>query len=248
MKRYFFDNWKNKSELEFEAVKTFKRGLKILLGSLPHDKTISIYLKGSFIRREMNKHSDVDFYVITKDLKTLNRVINLNRKYREEFKPKINFGGNTLSELKRGEISKTRGKRKSGRANPDRAALHLRFYELVYGKIIDTSDFKKRDDKERLNGLVDVTKKLFLPSYRNGKLGFQEIIKTTLWVVFDEQTVRGWNESYSWIKLAKSIKNKNHIVHDAVRYRFHPTKDEAIKKKFIQKLERYIEQMIKFSN
>ena len=62
----FYEKWKRKTKLETSAIVSLEKTKKIILKNIPKTELISIYLKGSFIRREMKKHSDVDFIVIVK--------------------------------------------------------------------------------------------------------------------------------------------------------------------------------------
>ncbi len=55
MKTDFWKDWKRKTKLEEAAITSIKAGKKILLSNLPKDKIVAIYVKGSFVMRELNK-------------------------------------------------------------------------------------------------------------------------------------------------------------------------------------------------
>ena len=57
--RYFWDSWKRKTKQEERAIAALKKVKKLIIENLK-DEIIAIYVKGSFIRREMNAKSDVD--------------------------------------------------------------------------------------------------------------------------------------------------------------------------------------------
>ena len=74
---------------------------------------------------------------------------------------------------------------------------------------------------------------------------FDVISKQVFWLVEYEQRWIGKNPPHNWRKLAKSIKDENHIIHDTLRYRLKLTKDKKERAKFIRKLRRYVSEMEK---
>ena len=50
--KQFWKNWKNLTKLEKSAIKSIKTGKRIIFKNIPKKEIKSIYLKGSFIRRE----------------------------------------------------------------------------------------------------------------------------------------------------------------------------------------------------
>ena len=132
--------------------------------------------------------------------------------------------------------------------SPSRVISHMKHYKLVYGKKLDPKDFDKGCEIKQLKALANFVDDTLLPGY-DKKFHFDSILKQVFWLTDKEQEVLGKNPPHSWKKLARSIKDKNHIMHDAVKYRFHKPKDKkvkaAFKKKFIAKLKRYIKKMKK---
>src|SRR3989338_6671226 len=70
MKKEFWKNWRKITKLEETAIESIKKARRILLQSVPKDRIMAIYVKGSFVRREMTKKSDVDIVPIVKGLET----------------------------------------------------------------------------------------------------------------------------------------------------------------------------------
>ena len=71
MNKYkFWENWKL-NKLEKKGVKSILIAKKIILGNIPKKDIIASYVKGNFIRREMNKYSDVDTFTILRKSKNL---------------------------------------------------------------------------------------------------------------------------------------------------------------------------------
>jgi predicted nucleotidyltransferase len=233
----FYDKWKNKSELEKEDTKSILAAKGILLKDIPKEDIIAIYVKGSFIRREMNKKSDVDTLTILKYSKHLKTLEKLKNKYRKSYEPNLEFAGYSLWELKTNKKSKFG---KQDRAAPSRAVQHLEHYGLIYGKSIKKEDFFQGSDEKRFFSMVKTFRSLFLPNYEKGKIGFSDIIKQVFWLVENEQKFLGKNPPHSWRGLNNSIKERNHIIHDTMYLRENSTKDRKIRDKYLLKLDNYL--------
>jgi predicted nucleotidyltransferase len=76
----FWKEWGAISSLEKGAIRTTKKGKKMILKNLPKEKIVAIYAGGSFVRREMNNKSDVDLWVILKDSRLLGKAKSLHSK------------------------------------------------------------------------------------------------------------------------------------------------------------------------
>jgi len=241
----FWKDWKRKTKLEESAIQSLKSAKKIILQNIPKNEIIAIYVKGSFVRREMNKKSDVDTSIILKHSKWLSKLKTLQKRYRKEFKPNLEFTGYSLWELKNNKKSRTG---KADRASPSRAVQHLEHYKLIYGQALKKEEFYQGDDTKRLRALVRTFKTLFLPGYKKKEIGFSGIVKQTFWLVENEQKFKGNNPPHHFGKLAKSIKDKNHIIHDTLRFRKKPTKDKKLRSLYIKKLKTYLKGLEKIHN
>ena len=239
----FWKDWKRKTKLEEQAIKTLKAGKKIILKNIPKEQIVAIYAKGSFIRREMNRKSDVDTVTILKESKYLKKLRKLEKKYRDAYKPQIQFSGYSLWELKHNKRVEL-GKKL--RASPSRMIRHLDHYNLIYGKQLRKKDFMKEGfEKGHIKGMVGAFNNIFLPGFEEKKFGFAEIVKQVFWLVENEQRDLGKNPPHSFKKLAKSIKDKNHIIHDTLKYRKKKTKDKKLRRAYINKLKRYLKKLEK---
>jgi len=233
----FWKNWSRKTKLEQSAIKSLETAKKIILTEIPKEQIVAIYVKGSFVRREMNKASDVDTVTIVKTSRYLRNVRTLENKYRDQYDPKIQFSGYSLWELKYNKraISGT-----EIRASPSRAVQHLEHYKLIYGKQLRKEDFHQGPPKGHLRGMLHVFNNTFLPRYKENKFSFSELVKQVFWLVENEQIWQGKKPPHHWKRLANSIENENHIIHDALRLRLKPTKDKMERAKFIRKLKRHL--------
>ena len=238
----FWKDWKRKTKLEQAAIRSLKIAKKIILQNIPKEEIVSIYAKGSFVRREMNKKSDIDTSTIVKHSKWLKKLKLLQKEYRDQFEPKLEFTGYSIWELKNNKKAKIG---KSDRPAPSRAVQHLEHYKLIYGKKLKKEDYFQGDDKKRLKTMINVFRSIFLPGYKDKKLGFSGIIKQTFWLVENDLKARGMNPPHHWEKMAKYINNDEHIINDVLRFRKKPTKDEKERAKFIRKLNRYLDELEK---
>jgi len=243
MKKEFWRDWKRKTKLEERAIKSLKIGKKLILQEIPNSKIHSIYIKGSFFRRELDSKSDVDFEVIVKDNKLLKKVQRLHEQNKGRYKPDIGIGVLSLWEL---ENNKRFEKSKKLQSSPYTFLRQVEHYKLIFGKKLDLKIYShKKDDKKYLKNRIKTFRKLFLPLYRKKEIYFSGLIKQVFWLVESEERAKGKNPSPSWKKLAKSIKNKKHIVHDTLKLRLHKTKDEKIRERYVGKLEKHLDKLEK---
>lgn len=240
----FWKDWETKTKLEEAAINSINIAEELLFGEFPEKQIVSIYVRGSFVRREMNEESDVDIFVIIKESEYLVNFVKLRKICHKKYSPKINFLGYSLWEL---EHNKLTSFGKVLRASPSRFVRHLDNYKLIYGKQLRKEDFALRTPEKHLKGMIYAFKNIFIPGYNENKvgLGFSEIVKQVFWLVEQEQIMIGKNPPHHWGELAKSIKDKNHIIHNALKLRLKPTTDDIERKVFLEKLNKYLEELSK---
>ena len=240
MRKEFYKDWKKLTKQEEEAVKALKKGKKIVLENIPKQEIIAIYAKGSFIRREMKKGSDVDLFVVLKTKKYTKKLNKLSKEAKNNSEPKINIGsGYTLWELQRGKKLKQR----ENKPNPPRIVKHLPHYKLLYGRDVTKLKLFHKDDKLLLKGLIKTFQGYFLPGYKKKEISFSELVKQVFWLVDFEQRALGKNPLHSWKKLKRLIKDEKHIIHDTYRYRQNKPKDKQLREKYIRNLKRYLDKL-----
>ncbi|RMG34932.1 MAG: hypothetical protein D6732_10050, partial [Methanobacteriota archaeon] len=179
---------------------------------------------------------------ILRESKFLKKLGKLEEKYRDQYTPQLQFSGYSLWELKH---NKRANSGKKLRASPSRTVQHLKNYKLLYGKPLRREDFHQGTPEGHLRGMLYAFKEIFLPEHEKKKFGFSEIVKQVFWLVENEQIWKGKNPPHNWRKLAKSIKDENHIIHDALRFRLKPTKDKKERARFIRKLKKYLSELDK---
>ena len=241
MSKEFWKSWKNKSKLEITAINSIKKAKNLLLENIPKKQITAIYIKGSFVRRELTKNSDVDIVPIVKDSRYIRKILKLQKEHSNKIKPS-ELLPHSIREFKENK----RFLRSDGpKAHPNLFIKRLKYYNLIYGKPLDVSKFSVRSDEQRFNGLIKAFKEIFIPLYNKKKFGFSQIVKQVFWLVDMDERIKGREPPHSWKKLAKSIKNKNHIIHDTLKFRLNPTKDKKERDKFIRKLNKYITKLTK---
>jgi predicted nucleotidyltransferase len=242
MKKEFWKEWKKISKLEKDAIISLQKAKKIILQNIPKEAIVSIYVKGSFIRRELNKNSDVDTSTIVKHSKWLKKLMWLQKKYSKSLSPHVDFSGYSLWELKNNQKSLVG---KKDRTAPNRAVEHLDTYRLICGKSLNKKDFLQAPHSKRLASMIKTFHSLFLPGYLEGQFSFIQIVKQVFWLIENEQKALGKTPSHSWAGMANSIKDKTHIIHDTAKFRNNLPLDNVKKEKYIKKLKQYIAKLEK---
>jgi predicted nucleotidyltransferase len=232
--KQFWKSWKKKTKIEEDAIKVLNKAKKIILKDIKKANIISIYVGGSFVRREMNKDSDVDTWVVTREVPSLIQVKRLGKKYK--LNPKVGFSGYTLWELRHGKKAKQLGEPRRG---PQAFMSEVNDYHLIYGEDLSRCNFPSKDPKVRAKELVNVFYKIFLPSYKKGKMDLQELIKQVFWLTYYELKTKGEQPKHSFKDIAK-LTHKNHIAKYALIYRKSDPKNPKAKIKFITKLEKHL--------
>ncbi|MCK4670228.1 MAG: hypothetical protein KAT43_03415 [Nanoarchaeota archaeon] len=241
MKHEFWKDWKRKTKLEEQAIKTLKAGKRIVLKNIPKKELISIYIKGSLPRRELKKTSDVDILCVLKTKKYLKKLRDLEKEYHKKYPMKLEIRGYSLWQLKTGKRIAY-----SSQTPPSRFARHVLYFKLIYGKDLTKSKFFITEPLKELKGMIGIFRSKFLPDFRRKIIGFSDIVKQTFWLTENEERAKGNDPPHSWKKLARSIKDKNHIIHLALKYRKKkPTKDKKLKAAFIRKLEKHLDNLEK---
>lgn len=125
------------------------------------------------------------------------------------------------------------------RAKPDRLLKKLDECKLIYGKRLDPKKYPIRTNKKALKDEIKVIKEGYIPFYEKGKLPFDPLLKEVFWLTELEQNILGNKVKHSFESIANSVKDKKHIIHEAIKFRkgIYGKKDE---KKFVQELKEYL--------
>src|SRR6056297_1973464 len=95
--------WKNKTQIEKDAIDSMLKAKDYILKNIPKKEIVSIYVCGSFVRREMTKNSDLDMLAILSSEKYIGFFERTMKKDFVFMKVPVDISFFTLKELKRGK-------------------------------------------------------------------------------------------------------------------------------------------------
>ncbi len=243
MEKYFWENWKRKSELEKKAIPIILEARKLILKNIPKDKIESIYIKGSFVRREMNSKSDIDIMIVIKEDKEMKEVDKLNTRFSNKFDVPLQISGYSIKELETGELSKIKTKGLH-RPLPIKLFALLTEHKLIYGMPINEKTLKRRTPEKDLGGMFWSFKEFLLPAYYKKEINFDFLIKQVLWLVYDELRVCQKNPECNWKKIENSVQDKDHIFYNAIKFRKKKSNKKE-EKEFLIKLNKHLKELEK---
>jgi predicted nucleotidyltransferase len=236
----FWSDWKRLNKLEKGGIISIKAGKKLILECVPKEEILAIYVKGSFIRREMNKYSDVDLVVILRRIKSYDRLKRISKKNKNSLEIPFQVLGYSLWELRNDKKAKQMDAHKM---IPSRTVEHLEHYKLIYGNRISKEKLNSGDHKERLRRMIKVFQERHLPSYIKKNMSFHELLKQVFWLAENEQKFIGKKVPHGFKKIAKSIKDKDHIIQFTKKLYFSKSKSKEDKILFIKKLRLYLKKL-----
>jgi len=233
MKYDFWIGWKNKTGLEIDAIEKVKLARDLVIKLVPKKALVSIYIKGSFVRREMKEGSDVDMVPIVSEYKYQGNVWEANV---PEVQPVV-IVPLSLDEFRDNKLYSKSDEYPDMRALPDRFLAKLNSFKLIYGQTFNLNDFPIRTDLEVLKDEIKIIRGGYLPAYEANKTKF--FLKEVFWLVELELKVRGIKVEHSFQGILKAVKDKDHIIHQAFAFRLvNGTQSE--KKAFIINLKKYL--------
>lgn len=234
MVKLFYTSWKNKTPLEKKYISALENALIFMKEQSFIKEIISIYVKGSFVFREINKKSDIDLVVVMRDEKSLKSIGRFRDNYKEMLWP-VDLLPLALEELE----NNARFIQRSDKPRPDHFTLLLQYHRLVYGKQLKTKCWKVRADKKVYDNLKSAIKNTQVPLFEKGEFDFQQIIKQVMHLIWWEERLKGHYFPSSWKEIQKACP-KNYLLQKTVYLRYHPTKDEKIRNKYILELKEYL--------
>ncbi len=228
--------WKNKTKIEKDSIKKIIRSRNKIIKSVPKSALVSIYIKGSFTRREMKKGSDIDLVPIVTRNKYQKNIFSVNSK---ELSPCM-IVPLSLEELKTNKLS-TKPKRKIElRAKPDDFLRKLDQFMIIFGKPLNPKKFNIRSPKKILDDEIKVIKKGYLPYFISGEIPFEPLLKEVFWMTEAELDYKKIPHGNTFEEISRAIEDKNHIIHDAIKLRKKKKITEKEKKEFVRKLKRWL--------
>ncbi|MDD5133119.1 MAG: hypothetical protein PHD81_02670 [Candidatus Nanoarchaeia archaeon] len=233
----FWEPWRAKTLIEKKAIKSILKARKLIINSIPNKTLVSIYIKGSFVRRDMNKSSDVDIVPIVTKNKYEKSIFKIND-YNLFPACVVPL---SISELKHNKLFTKGICSPDLRAEPDLFILNLKEYKLIYGKKLNPKDYPHRKNYQIIKDEINKIKKGYIPAYKEGIIKFESLLKEVFWLIEWEQKLKHKKIKHSFKNIKNSLKDKNHIIHDAYAFRIGKYKSKLEKQKFIDSLNKYLE-------
>lgn len=235
----FWKKWKEKTPLEQKTIEAVEKAREFVIKSVPEQALVSIYIKGSFVRRELSEGGDVDVVPIVTKNKYESAVFDVND---EDISPCI-VVPLSLWEFRHNRLYTKPNHIPDLRAKPDRLLKKLDECRLIYGEPLNPNKFPIRNNKQVLREDIERFRKGFVLLYEKGEIEFSSLTKEVFWLVELEQSLKGIKVDGSFRGIDMAVGNKDHIIHDAYRYRLNPTKTKSEERKFASKLKDYLERL-----
>lgn len=234
----FWSGWENLTEIEKSAIEKTKLARKLLIESVPEEKLVAIYIKGSLTRRETKEGSDIDVVpiVVTDEDKGYAWETNV-----PEVEPAI-IVPMSLEELRDNEDRQEIPEGEYRLAcNPDRFLKFIGECKLIHGEPLNPNNFEIRSDEQAYKDEINTIKNNYIPAYLEGKCEFDGLLKEVFWLTELEQTLAGNKPKHSFKDIADSVSDYEHVIHDA--YKLRQNKDSANLNDFINKLKLHLDKL-----
>lgn len=233
----FYKSWKNKTPLEKKYIEALEKALEWMKKQNFIKKVIAIYVKGSFVFREINEKSDIDVVPVLIDNQAAITLRKMRNKNKEWLKP-VEIIPFPIEELRTNKRFKKENLKKP-KGEPDHFTLLFKYHKLIYGKPLNPKKWKRRSNKQVYADYVKRLKNQMLPLHESGNFGFQQIVKQIGIIFYWEAILSGKNLAPSWRDM---IKNCKHPLFKRTFYlRYHPTKDEKIRKEYLDEVKKYLD-------
>ena len=167
----------------------------------------AIYLKGTYLMKEMNSKSDIDLVVIFKESERSS----FNKIKGHEVFGNVSVSGYSLEELRSGKSTHSK-------QSPKTFMNNVKHFELIKGNSVSGKGFPQKTDKEIYEDHKSYLKNTFLPEYLSKKHSLNDLVKQVLWLSFNELKVKGLNPKYSY-KAIHDLLELGHIGRKAYRIR-----------------------------
>ncbi len=231
-----WQTWKDITPIEQNAIDAVIRARELVIASLPTDRLVAIYIKGSFVRREMKEESDVDMVPIVVGNEDQNPIWQVN----DAHIAPVMVVPLSLWELQHNELFSKSDEVIDLRAKPDALLwdFHAGVLMRIYGNPLDLKMFSARTPLRAFIDEIAVIRDGYVPAYRGGRMTFSTLLKEVFWLTKFEQSMKGAQPSHSFDAIAHSVTDQKHIIHQALELRTHP--DESKQESFIRELEQHL--------
>ncbi len=183
----------------------------------------AVYLKGTYLMKEMHSKSDIDLVVIFKE--SARSAFNKIRGH--EVFGNVSISGYSLEELRSGQSI-------TSEMNPKTFMNNAKHFKLIKGNSVLNKGFPEKSDKEVYEDHKEYLKNTFLPKYLDKKHSLSDLCKQVLWLSFNELKVKGLNPKYSY-KSIYDLLELSHIGRKAYKIRLGESQED-----FVEELISYL--------
>ena len=214
----FWRFWIRKTEQERSFIIATIGYTEELLKRVNEQNLISIYIHGSFPRRDLRRGSDIDYVVITDDNVDLAKLKDLGKYFSNEYKRKldvdINLNFYTITELRTGTFQHNNS---FGRRLPPWKFIdHLSSSQIFYGQKLHENDFYQKKPDEKLKIAWELAAKYLNESWGDKEVSRLVLVsKFVMELIYQIENYRG-SVRTKYIKkdLVKWFEsNEDHIIH-----------------------------------
>ncbi len=231
----FWESWENITPIESKAIEAVKHARDLIIATVPKENLIAIYIKGSFVRREMKEGSDVDMVPIVRNNEDEDAVFALNGSAIEP----VAAIPLSLWEFEHNQLATPTDIQPDLRAKPDRMLAKLNECQIIYGTPLNPAEFPQRDLEQTIQDEIKVILNGYIPAWENKQIDFKTLIKEFFWLVSMQQENRGELPTHSFEQIA-ARESSDHLIQTALKYR----KENFIDNEslFVDELKKYLNQ------
>lgn len=221
----FWQDW-NINEIESRAISATEKAISFLFDNVAREDLRAIYIKGSFVRRELLPKSDVDIVPITKENSIVTKIRELQETFGQQYAP-AELRPLSIQELKT-------GKRINGEpGNPIDLLERRDKIELVWGEDLKDEEFPLRSLEKRLRSYEAAFSDQFFSNYEKGVFSEKQLAKATFWLIDIRMRAQGITPPLRWEDMIVKLP-ENHVGKLAWNIRMGKKEPE-----FYEKLKEY---------
>src|SRR3989344_4327131 len=235
----FWKSWKDITSTERKAIEKIVLARQLIIQSLPIEQLVAIYVKGSFVRREMRPESDIDIVPIVVKTSFEGNAFGANI---PKIKPAV-VVPLSLEEFKANRLLTPSRFSPDLRAEPDLFLMELSYYGLIYGKPLNPRAFPVRGHKQIVTDEISKIRNGYIKAYETGRHSIPPI-KEVFWLVEFYQRSKGINVDHSFRGILASVNDDGHLLHQAYRLKLKGKKATLNEKRdYLVNLNHYLDRL-----
>lgn len=228
----FWTEWENTTDLERRMISTLIEARKRVIQAVPAQALYAIYVKGSFVRRELSENSDIDIVPIVTTDQYQGAVFAVNG---PDISPACAIPL-SLEEFADNSLHTEGISTPDVRAEPDLFLHRLNRHALIYGQALDPKHYPMRTAQQIVQDEKHKILEGYIPLYQKGALDLSSVLKEVFWLCEWELEAQGKQVPHSFAGILSSS-DKDHPVHYAQEIRSGNNSDVD---EFLSRLKDYL--------